>query len=133
MLVSRRRTLRIACHLRAVWMQQRAAIAVATDRSANGMFLAGCVGVARGSELDVAVRLDDVSVACTARVQFMGDSRRGHGAGIEIVEMLDVDRARWLAEYRRAVEHAITRAPVSIGDYLRRRSRLDAAGARGER
>ena len=103
MLRNRRRTLRIPGGCSVDWHRGRRNIAAQIlNLNAHGMLLRTDETIAVNQMMDLIVHLPNGDVSVMAVSRYVGDTRWGHGIGVEIRVASAVDQVRWNAHYREA-------------------------------
>jgi len=92
------------------------------DISAGGLLLGGVGDLSPGDHVDLDVDLGDRRVQLGAQVRFVGTTRHGPGCGVALDGARNHAVADWRAHYQRLADHAIDSAPISVRQYLRRRT-----------
>lgn len=118
--IERRRTLRIACDLPAVWRRRPGDVeARVRDFNADGVFLATTETIPLNYVMDLCLTLPDGPLEVLAVARFVGRSRHGHGIGVAFHALAADDRKRWLAHYRAALVRMLDELPPDIARHLR--------------
>jgi hypothetical protein len=98
----KRRSERIPTRLEVRWIRRPYPIALsAVDINMHGMFLETDETVLPGGLMQLEVMLPDGPVSMFVRARFIGHTVSGHGIGLEIFLMDELERSRWDAHYRR--------------------------------
>jgi hypothetical protein len=92
-----RRSPRFATSLPTRWRYSLTTGVVATDASREGLFLRSTYTASLGSLLQLEVELPTGIVELVVLVRFIGETNRGAGMGVEILQAVtEIGRARWI-------------------------------------
>jgi hypothetical protein len=101
MLRNRRRTLRVPGGCSADWHRGRRNVAAqVVNLNAHGMLLRTDETIPVNQMMDLVVHLPTGDVSFMAVSRYVGETRWGHGIGVEIRVASPADQVRWTMHYR---------------------------------
>ena len=96
-----RRSKRLPTRIKVRWVRRDGGIDLeATDISLHGMFLRTDYATTPGSLLQLVVMLPTRAIRMFVTARFVGSTMGGHGIGLEIFLMDELDRRAWRDYYR---------------------------------